>query len=108
MAIAAAVPWKEILRAVPYLVDGAKTVLKLASKPKEPPIDPAADLRTQLGTLAERVQENENAQTEQAKVVALLAEQLQAIARRSARGYWLAVTGLGLSIVALAISLIRT
>jgi hypothetical protein len=47
------------------------------------------------------------AQAEQARVVAEVAEQLQAIAIRSARGYWLAVAALCLSAVSLAVAVFR-
>jgi hypothetical protein len=107
MPIAAAIPWTQILKALPYVVDGAKTVLKMTSKPKEAPLDPAQDLREQLASLAERIEATDAAQAEQAKVLAQVAEQLQAIAIRAARGYWLAVGALGLSALAVAISIFR-
>jgi hypothetical protein len=47
MAAAAAIPWKEILKALPAVASAAEKVWKqIAAKPKEAPIDPTADLRT--------------------------------------------------------------
>lgn len=108
MAVAATIPWNEILKAAPLIVSGAKKIWEqFASKPKKPPVDPEADLRTQFTALSNRVQENEAAQGEQAKVVALMAEQLLAIARRSARGYWFGVTGIVLGCISLALALLH-
>jgi hypothetical protein len=107
MALAAAIPWAQILKALPFVVQGAKTVLKMSSTPKEPGIDPTQNLREQLASLAARVDGVEAAQAEQAKVLAQVAEQLQAIAIRAARGYWLAVGALALSALAVGISVFR-
>jgi hypothetical protein len=108
MAAAAAVPWKEIYKALPVVVTAAERIWeKLASKPTEPAVDSSADLRAQVGALRTLLQEQQAAQAEQAKVVAQLAEQLQAIARRSARAYWLGVAGLGLGCLALVITWTR-
>lgn len=107
MAVPAAIPWTQILKALPMIAEGAKTVLKMTSKPKEPPIDPTEDLRQQLASLAARVDGAEAAQAEQAKVVAQVAEQLQAIAIRAARGYWLALGALALSVLSVGISIFR-
>ena len=108
MAAAAAVPWKEIYKAMPLVVAAAEKIWeKLASKTKELPIDPSADLRAQIGALGSRFEEGQAAQEEQAKVVAQLAEQVQAIARRSARAYWLGVTGLAIGCLSLVITLAR-
>ena len=108
MAAVAAVPWKEILRALPVVVSTADKLWRaLSSKSKEPPVDPAADLKTQIGELASRFQENEVVQTEQAKVVAMMAEQIQALAARSARSYWLSFAALVLASVAIVVSLVR-
>jgi hypothetical protein len=107
MATAAAIPWKQIFQALPVIVEGAKALLKMTSKPKEPPLDPTQDLRAQLGTVVDRLSATEAAQAEQAKVVAEIAEQLQSIAIRSARGYWMAIAGLLVAFTSLAISVFR-
>jgi hypothetical protein len=45
--------------------------------------------------------------TDQARVVAQLAEQLEAVARRAARGYWFAAGALTLSVVSLLLAAFR-
>lgn len=107
MPLASAVPWRKILTALPYVVAAADKTRKALSSRSEPPVDPTADLKTQLAELAARVQENETAQAEQAKVVAEIAEQLEALANRSARGYRLAWIAVAISCVALAVALLR-
>lgn len=108
MAAAAAIPWKDILKALPVVATTAERVWRqIASKPRETPMDPAADLRTQVAALGKSVQELQSGLTDQAKVVAQLAEQLEAVARRAARGYWFAVAALALSIAAVLIATLR-
>jgi hypothetical protein len=107
MPLASAVPWRKILTALPLVVTTADKAWKALASRKEPPVDPAADLKTQLAELAARVQENDAAQAEQAKVVAQIAEQLEAVANRSARGYRLAWLALAIACVAMAIALLR-
>ena len=102
-----AVPWRKILTALPLVVTTADKAWKALASKKEPPVDPTADLKTQLSELAARVQENEFAQAQQAKVVALIAEQLEAVATRSARGYRLAWIALVISCVAVAVAFLR-
>lgn len=102
-----AVPWRKILTALPYVVATADKARKALSSRSEPPVDPTADLKTQLAELAARVQENETAQAEQAKVVALIAEQLEALANRAARGYRLAWVAVATACVAVAVALLR-
>jgi 1-acyl-sn-glycerol-3-phosphate acyltransferase len=108
MAAAAAVPWKDIVKAVPIIVTTADKIWKaLSSKSKDPPVDPSADLKTQFKELAARVQENESAQAEQAKVAAMMAEQFQALATRSARSYWVSWIALAVGSLSLAVALVR-
>lgn len=103
-----AVPWRTILKALPAVVGTAEMAWgRLSSKPKEPPVDPHADLRTQVEALTKRVQELEAAEAQQAKLTAELAEQVEAIARRAARGAWIAWTGLVVAVAALVIALMR-
>lgn len=103
-----AVPWRTILKALPAVVGTAEMAWsRLSSKPKEPPADPHADLRTQVDALSRRVQELEAAEAEQARLMAELAEQVEAIARRAARGAWIAWAGVGLAAAALAVALLR-
>lgn len=108
MAAVAAVPWKEILRALPVVVSTADKLWRaLSSKSKKSAVDPDADLKTQIGELASRLQENEVTQTEQAKVVALMVEQMQALAARFARSYWLSLAALALACVGIVVALLR-
>jgi hypothetical protein len=108
MAAAAAIPWKEILKALPAVASAAEKVWKqIAAKPKEAPIDPTADLRTQISALGARTEEIQSGMTDQARVVAQLAEQLEAVARRAARGYWFAAGALTLSVVSLLLAAFR-
>ena len=103
-----AVPWRTILKALPAVVGTAEMAWgRLSSKPKEPPVNPAADLHTQIEALAKRVQELEAAEAEQAKVLAELAEQVEAIARRAARGAWVAWAGLVIAVAAVVVALVR-
>jgi hypothetical protein len=49
----------------------------------------------------------ESAEAAQAKLVSQMAEQLQGVARRAAVGYWLGLSGLLLSCVALLLAAFR-
>ena len=105
MAVAA-IPWREILKAIPFVVDSAQRLWQhWSEKPKARPIDPDADLKTQLVAAGERLSALEAAEMEQAKLVAQMAEQLEAVARKAKTGYWLSVSGFALSCVALVLAL---
>ena len=108
MTVAAVIPWKEILRHLPTVVVAAKELWNhWSSRPKRGPVDPNADVRTQLAAVTERLAALEAAETDQAKVVSQIAEQLQAIARRAALAYWLGLGGLLLAGVALLLAVFR-
>lgn len=108
MPVAAALPWKDIIRAIPLVVTAAKSLWTFwASRPKPQPIDPSADARPQLAQLGERVSVLENAEAEQTKLMTQMAEQLQAVARRASVAYWLGVAGIALGSVAIVLSLLR-
>jgi len=108
MAVAAVIPWKMILQALPTIVVTAKELWNhWSSRPKTAPVDPNADVRTQLASVAERLAALESAETEQAKLVSQIAEQLQGIARRAAVAYWLGLSGLALSCAALLLAAVR-
>jgi len=108
MAIAAAIPWKMIIQALPTVVVTAKELWNhWSSKPKTTPVDPNADVRTQLASVAERLAALESAETDQAKLISQIAEQLQGIARRASVAYWLGLGGLLLSCVALLLVAFR-
>jgi len=98
MAIAAAIPWKMILEALPAMVVTARQLWKhWSSRPQPAPIDPAADAKTQLVSLAERLATLEGAEAEQARLMSQIAEQLQGIAHRASIAYWLGLSALLLS-----------
>ncbi len=108
MAVAAVIPWKMILQALPTLVVTARDLWNhRSSRPKTAPVDPNADVRTQLASIAERLVALESAETDQARLISQMAEQLQGIARRTAVAYWLGLGGLLLSCVALLLTVFR-
>src|SRR6266851_2071283 len=108
MAVAAAIPWKVILQALPTLVVTAKELWNhWSSRPKTAPVDPDGDVRTQLASVAERLAALEGAETDQTKLVSQMAEQLQGIARRASIAYRLGLGGLLLSCVALLLAALR-
>lgn len=108
MAVVAAIPWKVILKALPTVVVTAKELWsRWSSRPKTAPVDPNADVRTQLASVAERLAALESAETDQAKLVSQIAEELQGIARRVSVAYWLGLSGLLLSCVALLLAAFR-
>jgi hypothetical protein len=107
MAVVAAIPWKVILQALPTVVVTAKDLWQHWSSRKSAPVDPHADVRTQMASVAEKLAALESAETEQAKIVSQIAEQLQGIARRVSITYWLAISGLALSCAALLLAALR-
>ena len=108
MAVAAAIPWKMILQALPTLVVTAKELWNhWSSRPRVAPVDPNADVRTQLASVAERLAALESAETDQTRLVSEMAEQLQGIARRAAVAYWLGLSGLLLACAALLLTALR-
>ena len=108
MAVAAAIPWKVILKALPVVVVTAKELWNYwSSRPRTAPVDPNADMTTQLVSVGERLAALESAETVQAKLVSQMAEQLQGVARRAAVGYWLGLSGLLLSCGALLLAIFR-
>jgi hypothetical protein len=107
MPVPAAIPWKVILQALPTVVVTAKDLWSHWSSRKTAPVDPHADARTQLASVAERLAALESAETEQAKIVSQIAEQLQGIARRVSIAYWLGLAGVLLSCAALLLAALR-
>src|SRR5258706_6310984 len=107
MPVVAAIPWKVIIQALPTIVVTAKDLWNHWSSRKSAPVDPHADVRTQLAAAVERLAALESAETEQAKLISQIAEQLQGIARRVSITYWLALGGLALSCVALLVAAFR-
>ena len=107
MTVAAVIPWKEILRHLPTVVVAAKELWNHWSSRPRRGVDPNADVRTQLAAVTERLAALEAAETDQAKVVSQIAEQLQAIARRASVAYWMGLAGLLVACVALLLAAFR-
>jgi hypothetical protein len=108
MAVVAAIPWKVILHALPTIVVTAKDLWNhWSSRPRTAPVDPNGDVRTQLASIAERLAALESAETEQAKLVSQIAEQLQGIARRASIAYWLGLGAMVLAGAALLLAVLR-
>jgi tripartite-type tricarboxylate transporter receptor subunit TctC len=107
MPVAAVIPWKVILHALPTLVVTAKELWShWSSRPRTGPLDPKADVHAQLASVAERLAALESAETEQTKLFSQMAEQLQGVAHRAAVAYWLGLCGLVLSCIALLLAII--
>jgi hypothetical protein len=108
MPVAAVIPWKVILQALPTIVVTAKELWNhWSSRPKTAPVDPDGDVRTQLASVAERLAALESAETDQTKLVSQMAEQLQGIARRASIAYWLGLSGVVLACAALLLAILR-
>jgi len=102
----AALPWKEILKGATLVVSLARDLRKQqASEPRQP-VDPTADVRSQLMALSKRVEGLEASGAEQAEVVKILADELQALARRAVVGYWAGIAGLVIALVSLAVAIL--
>ena len=103
----ATLPWKEILKTATVVASLAGSVWnKQGAKSKEV-TDPNADVKSQLAALSRRLDDAQALGTEQAKLMQMLAEDLQSLAWRAAIGYWLGIAGLVLAAIALAIVLVR-
>lgn len=104
---AAALPWKEILRGATLVVSLARDLIKhQASKPKQT-AEAVSDSRSQLTSLAQRLDSLDVSREEHAKVMKMLAEEVQSLARRAMIGYWIGVGGLVLGLTGIVISLLR-
>jgi hypothetical protein len=108
---ASALPWKEILRGATLAVSLAGNLIKgSSSRPKAPPqatTQPAPDPQAQLAALARRIESLESSTQEQAKVVQLLAEEVQNLTRRAMTGYRIGIAGVVLALAALAVAFLR-
>ena len=106
MAVAA-LPWKEILRGATLVVSLARDlIMHQSSKPKPTP-QAESDPKSQLDVLGQRLEALEGSREEHAKVVKLLAEEVQSLARRAMIGYWIGVAGLVVGLAAIVLSLLR-
>jgi hypothetical protein len=94
-----AVPWKEIVKTVGWARELWKSE---AARPREV-VDPKADADAQLLVLSRRIDELQKTNAEQAKLMKVLAEEMQSVARRATAGYRVAIVGLLLALAALAL-----
>ena len=109
--MASALPWKQILKTAGVVASLAGGLWsKQGAKTKEV-VDPqtaaGADVRSQLALLAQRVERAEAMGVEQARLMKMLADDVQSLARRAAIGYWVGIAGLLVALVAIAIALLR-
>lgn len=114
-AVASQIPWKDVIAAAPDVWKSARDLFaSSARKAQAPAVDPADDIRVQLAALASRSHDSELAQAEQAKLIAAMAGQMQAMttqmqvnATRAKRVMWAAFAACGLSAASLAFALLR-
>ncbi|MES2938802.1 MAG: hypothetical protein V4864_14035 [Pseudomonadota bacterium] len=77
-----------------------------SSKPRQS-AEPASDPKSQLVSLTRRVEALESSRDEHAKVMKMLADEVQSLARRAMIGYWIGVGGLVVALASIVVSLIR-
>lgn len=115
LGIAASLPWKDIILALPGVAGTANDLLKKwKSKPEQEPLDENESPSRQIAVIAERLQALENAQAMQARLNQEMAEQLQAlsaglteVSKRVTIALWLAGAGTVLAAAALVTVLVR-
>lgn len=115
IGVAANLPWKEIILALPGVAQTATDLWKKwKSKPETTPLDQGDGPERQIAAMVERLQALENSEVEQAKVVKEMAEQLQAISagltevsRRNNIALLLAAAAAIASVAALTLLLLR-
>jgi hypothetical protein len=89
-----AVPWKEIVKTVGW----ARDLWKHEAERPRAVVDPNADADSRLLALSRRIDELQATNAEQAKLMKVLAEELQGVARRATTAYRLAIAGVLLAI----------
>jgi hypothetical protein len=95
-----AVPWKEIVKTVGWARELWKSE---AARPREV-VDPNADAEAQLLALSRRIDELQKTNAEHAKLVKVLAEELQSVARRATTAYRIGIAGMLLAVGALLLA----
>lgn len=101
------IPWKSVLTNLPLLIEAAKKLADaLASRGKEPPIDPNADIKSQVSALVEKLQLLSEEEAKQAVLISQVTQQLTGIARRTNTAYWLGAAGVLVGVVALVLALL--
>jgi hypothetical protein len=103
----AALPWKEILRGATLAASLARGLFKHQSAKPRQVSDDRPDPQARLQELTQRLEATEAAAQEQAKVINLLAEEVQSLARRALVGYRIGAAGLIVAVVAVAVALLR-
>jgi hypothetical protein len=104
---AAALPWKEILRGATLVVSLARDLIKhQPGKPRQT-ADASSDPKSQLVGLTQRLEALEGSRDEHAKVMKMLADEVQSLARRAMIGYWIGVGGLAVALASIVVSLVR-
>jgi hypothetical protein len=114
-AVASQIPWKDVIAAAPEVWKAAKELFAFSTKKAgTAPVNPAADIRDQLAALASRVHDGEQAQADQAKLLAAIAGQMQAMttqmqasAARARNLLWVAVGSCAVSLASLAVVLLN-
>lgn len=102
----AALPWKEIIKGATLAVSLARDVMKQqSSKPREPIAAPQ-DPEERHAILAQRLEALEASAQEQARVMKVLAEEVQSLARRAMIGYWVGFGGVVLAIAAIVLAVV--
>jgi hypothetical protein len=115
IGIAASLPWKDIIVALPGVAQTATDMWKKwKSNPEAPPVDQQDTPEQQLAVVIERLQALENSEAAQAKLVKEMADQLQAISagltevsKRSNIALWAALAALAMSTAALVVLVVR-
>ena len=102
----AALPWKDIIKGASLAVSLARDVMKHQKSRPKPPEEAAAESEPELAAVLRRLDALEASGAEQARVLKLLAEEVQVLARRAMVGYWLGVGGLVAAVVAIALALV--
>jgi len=106
MAVAA-LPWKEILKGATLAVSLTRDLIKHQSSRPNQLAEAGSDPSSELAGLLQRVDALEIAGEAQAKVISLLAQEVQSLARRAMIGYWIGVAGLVVAVAAVAVSFLR-
>jgi len=100
-------PWKEILKGATLAVSLARDLMKHQSGKPRQTAEVASDPKSQIAGLGRRLEALESSSEEHAKVMKMLADELQSLARRAMIGYWIGVAGVVVAVAAMIVSLVR-
>jgi hypothetical protein len=115
LGIAANLPWKDIVLALPGVAQTATELWKKwKSKPDAPPLDRQESPEQQIAAIVERLQALEKSEVAQAGVVKEITEQLQAIStglsevsKRSNAALWVGAGAFIMSAATLVFVIVR-